>query len=63
MLIFGVNIHSEITPVFEVVGKSRGVSLHPPFVAFQTFTLPGRRLMCELNYRFLISSPLEAGGE
>lgn len=43
MLILGVNIHSEITPVFEVLVKSRGVSLQPPFVSLQTFTLPGRR--------------------
>lgn len=66
MLISRVNIHSEIAGVFffEVLVKSRGVeaSLHPPFVSFQTFTLPNGVLMCGLNYRFLISSPLEAGG-
>lgn len=61
---FSINIH-DIVPVFEVLVKSRGVkiALSPLFVSLSKHLLFWADfLMCELNYRFLISSPLEAAG-
>lgn len=60
--IFSINIHADIVPVFV---RSRGVkiSLSPLFVSLSKHLLFWADvLICELNYRFLISSPLEASG-